>query len=108
MFGRSVRQRTVVSSRLPNRTPINSIIFQLLLDKRVGTKVALCKHIMLNQNRTNELIELGCRIWWGEKKNASTTEKTANAEEFISIQQDKHKRKTTVPPESVYFAIELA
>ena len=63
---------------------------------------------MLNTNRTNESIELSYRTWWGEKKNAPTTEKTANAEESLPFQQDKRERNTTVPPECVYFAIELA
>ena len=64
--------------------------------------------IMLNTNRTNELIELGCRNWWGEKSITPTTEKTPNAEESLPIRHNKRERKTTLPPESVYFAIELA
>lgn len=64
--------------------------------------------MMLNMLETNELIELGCRTWWGEKKVSLPTEKTANREEFLPVEQNNPDRKAKVPPASVYFAIEMA
>ena len=64
--------------------------------------------IMLNLTGTNELIELNCRTWWSDKKYAQPTKKTVIEEESLPFQQDKPGQKSTVPPESVYFAIGLA
>lgn len=64
---------------------------------------------MLNLNRKNELIELGCRTWWPEKKKGvRPTEHTARPEESLPVEQFNHDRRAAVPPESVFFAIEFA
>jgi len=60
---------------------------------------------MLNLNGNNHLIELGCRNWWSDTNNARRSEKTAFEEEFLS---PEHRREKTLPPASVFFAIELA
>jgi len=62
---------------------------------------------MLNLIPSNELIELSSRNWWPEKKDARHTKNTANAEESLPLKQLK-PQETGLPPESVYFAIELA
>ena len=63
---------------------------------------------MLNLLPSNELIELSSRNWWPEKKDARHTRITANAEESLPLGQDPFSRQEiTIPPESVYFAIEL-
>jgi hypothetical protein len=63
---------------------------------------------MFNLTGTNELIELNCRTWWSEKKDARATEKTMNAEESLPHDQSNHEQEGIVPPQSIFFAIELA
>ena len=75
---------------------------------RIGTTVAFCLSIMLNLTGNNELIELKSRTWWPEKKEVRATEKTVNAEEYLPCDQSDDDREAIVPPESVFFAIELA
>ena len=57
---------------------------------------------------TDELVELNCMTWWSDKKGARRLEKAANAEEFLPSELDNHNRMVTVPPDSVFFAVELA
>lgn len=63
--------------------------------------------MMFNLIPSNEWIDLSNRNWWPEKKDARQTKNTANAEEFLPLEQ-LNRQKTTLPPGSVLFAIELA
>lgn len=63
---------------------------------------------MFNPTGANKLIELKCRTWWPEKKDARPAEKTVNGEEFLPHDQSNHEQEAIVPPECVFFAIELA
>ena len=62
---------------------------------------------MLNLIPSNELIELSSKNWWPEKKDARHTKNTANAEEYLPLDR-LNQPEATVPPETVYFFIELA
>ena len=63
---------------------------------------------MLNLIPSNELIELSSRTWWPEKKDARHTRNTTNAEESLPLEPEPLSRQEiTIPPESVYFVIEL-
>lgn len=62
---------------------------------------------MFNLIPSNELIELSSRTWWPEKKDARHTMNKANAEEFLP-QEQQNRQETTIPPETVFFVIELA
>jgi len=62
---------------------------------------------MLNLIPSNELIELSSRNWWPERKDARHTKNTAKAEESLPEEQ-MNSQESTVPPESVFFVIELA
>ena len=62
---------------------------------------------MLNLIPSNELIELSSKNWWPEKKDARHTKNTANTEESLPLEKTKWQ-ETALPPESVYFIIELA
>jgi hypothetical protein len=70
----------------------------------VGKRHALCPGIMLNLNKTNELIELGCRAWWLEKQENSA----AYQEHPLSVEHDSDLSNPRVDPTTVYFTIELA
>jgi len=60
---------------------------------------------MFNLIPSNALIELSSRNWWPEKKDARHT----NAEEFLLLEPAPQSRQEiTIPPETVYFSIELA
>lgn len=62
---------------------------------------------MFNLIPSNELIELSSRTWWPEKKDARHAKNTPNAEESLPI-ENLNRQETTLPPESVFFTIELA
>jgi len=62
---------------------------------------------MFNLIPSNELIELSTGNWWPEKKDARHTKNKANAEESLPLEQ-LNRQETTLPPESVFFTIELA
>ena len=74
---------------------------------RFGTGAAFCCCIMLNLIPSNELIELSSKNWWPEKKDARHTKNTANAEEYLPLER-LNQPEAAVPPETVYFVIELA
>jgi hypothetical protein len=59
-------------------------------------------------NWKHNLIELGCRNWWGEQKDVPLPEQITNWEESLATQQYGREPKSIVAPASVFFAIELA
>jgi hypothetical protein len=63
---------------------------------------------MLNLTGNNNLIELGCRNWWGEQKDVPLPEQITHGEESPATQQYDRQPKTTIAPACVFFAIELA
>jgi len=62
---------------------------------------------MLNPIACNELIELSSKNWWPEKKDARHAENPSNAGKALPLGQ-LNRQELPVPPESVYFVIELA
>jgi len=62
---------------------------------------------MLNQIPCNQLIELSSKNWWPEKKDARHAENRANAGESLPLAQ-LNQQEPAVPPESVYFVVDLA
>jgi len=66
---------------------------------------------MLNLTQSNNLVELGCRNWWSEKKEARLTEEGSTREEFLlglRYSSSNPEPKPNLAPASVLFAIELA
>lgn len=61
---------------------------------------------MFNLIPSNELIELSSRTWWPEKKDARHAKTTAITEEFLPPEQSDGQT-ALVPPETVFFVIEL-
>jgi hypothetical protein len=66
---------------------------------------------MLNLTQNNNLVELGCRNWWSDKKEARVTEEGSTQEEFLldlRYSPSNPEPKLNLAPASVFFAIELA
>lgn len=108
-FGRAFRhwQRMPVSEE--NQTLSNQLLPDFRLPHCIGTTIAINESIMLNLIPSNNLIELRTRTWWPEKTDAQASKSKASVEESLPLEQDlQNGQESTLPPEIVYFAIELA